>query len=257
MKISFSNFIHFCFLWTILTNAQAQKVYDLALEASKTRSYNRSLQIDAENNPTSIKEFFRKYHSTQEYINSEVIDSILGINYQKTESLIEEKKYPPEIFKLANKQRSQTDYAFIRAGLNFKPPQKGDIVYDLGSGYGRFLFYAASVYPELQIKGVEIVRERTDEVAKIISAKKFTNIKQINQNILKTNYSDGTYFFMFNPFKSLMGKVIEELYRISRKHKIVILSLGGSSEDLLKAKWLKATPVPGPFEKDLVVFESL
>lgn len=89
----------------------------------------------------------------------------------------------------------------IADALEIKPE---DIVYDLGCGDGRFLFYAAKHYPETRFIGIE----RNYLLVAYIWIKKLLlradNISIRRENLLTADFSDATkmYIYMLPEFLS-------------------------------------------------------
>ena len=212
-----------------------------------------------------VQNFFKKYHEYNTFINSEFIDSLLPIlkkQYDEAEKSIIGSEYKQEMYIGWPKNFTQSHYEVLRKVLKTYPPKKNDIIYDLGSGYGRFLFYGASIFPENKFIGIEIVPERASFAKNIISQRGFKNVTQVTRDVLKADYTNGTYFYLFNSFQGIMPQVMKQLHKISLKHKIVIISLGNSSLDLAKQKWLVkkerilSTAGNEMYFNDLMFFES-
>lgn len=90
-----------------------------------------------------------------------------------------------------------TDYGYlprIAEALDIRP---GDVVYDLGCGDGRLLFYCAKRYPQARFVGVE----RNAILVFFARMKKIlfraSNVEIRRENIFDTNLSDATRIFVF------------------------------------------------------------
>ena len=95
------------------------------------------------------------------------------------------------------------------------------------------------MYPEGKFKGIEPVQQRVDEAKSVGDKLKLDNVNFFVADILKYDFSEGNIFFIFNPFPSLMPQVLTELNRISKKKKIKIIALSGTSSELNLIPWLK------------------
>lgn len=88
------------------------------------------------------------------------------------------------------------------------------------------------------------MRERAEYAATLADALELKNVKFIANDVLKENFDDGTIFYMFNPFPTIMNEVLVKLRRIAAKRTIKIIALGNTAIELQHTDWLEA-------EKDL------
>ena len=133
-----------------------------------------------------------------------------------------------------------TPYNYVLEFLDFFKPKKNDIVYDLGSGFGRVVILSA-LNCNVKFKGIELAENRVEIANKIKKQFKLSNAEFICKNILDADYSDGDIFFLFNPFTDeTLDKVGEELKKIAKNKIIKIATWGGSSNEYFRsADWLK------------------
>lgn len=87
-----------------------------------------------------------------------------------------------------------TPYNYVLEFLNFFKPKKNDVVYDLGSGFGRVVILSA-LNCDAKFKGIELAENRVDIANEIREQFGLTNAEFICQNILDADYSDGDIFF--------------------------------------------------------------
>lgn len=187
----------------------------------------------------NVKDIFKLYHANRINLDSWQLDELLGIKPNKVEGYLNDSQLRNE---LGNEQFTYegTPYDFIRSFLKVVKPTTNDIIYDLGSGYGRIVFYGASTTPAYY-SGIEIVPERVLECQKIKKNLKIDNVDFVCKNVKYFNFSDGTIFFLFNPFCfDTLEIVIKKIEVAAMKRRLKITSWGGPSEQyLLKQKWLK------------------
>jgi len=234
--------------------ANPEKYRDRVKKLEKVRSSIRELEREQ---PGLVKELIRSIHSSQEEIRNNAIDEILGIEYDEIETSIlgGARKFPPLGYQ--PREQTQTDYRIVRAIFHQVTPSDTDVFYDLGSGYGRLVLYGAALFPKIQFKGIEIVAERANQSAKIAKELNYENVRVITKDVLKVDYSDGTIFYLFNPFPAVMDQVMDRLKNIAKKKKITIIALGRSSSDFKAAgDWLKIVRSYGPEDFFLTVFAS-
>lgn len=162
------------------------------------------------------------------------IDSILGIQFDETESHIDFEKlhriYPNDTFRERySKDSTQTYYSDIRSMTKCLHLTANDTLYDLGSWYGRVLIYAAVNSPA-QCKGIEIVPERVASCQAVRGRLQLDNLNFMTGNVLQQDYSDGNIFFLFNPFsRETLEAVGEQLKKLAEHKKIKIASRGSST----------------------------
>lgn len=109
------------------------------------------------------------------------------------------------------------DYANLRKIISFLNPQPHDIVFDLGSGMGRVL----CLFARRKVKrcvGIELFPSLC-EVAEA-NAKKLKGRKspiEIRQgDVAQADFTEGTIFFLFNPFGADTLRVVLERINNSR-----------------------------------------
>lgn len=187
------------------------------------------------------------------------IDWLLGIRESEEDLEPLSQMYGNEQY-----EHQGTPYEFIRDFLQAVPVQKGDILYDLGSGYGRVPLYAALTTCFTKCKGIEIVPERVKSAQDSASHMGVENVTYEQNHILKTDFSDGNVFFVFNPFIwRTLEQVGEKFKQIVGKRKIYILTWGGPSVAYFERQhWLRPKLIPSkeltrPVSWGLYVFESL
>jgi len=176
-----------------------------------------------------IREIFMAMHRDNHSLidDSWGLDELLGIDYSSDKNYSDlqllrkfESKYGHENFWLNKGRYVQSYYSSIKYFFHQTKPRKDQVVYDLGSGFGRVVFYGGLVTDAL-IKGVEIVPERVQECNRIKEKLKLENISFTQANVLDVDISDGDIFFMYHPFSERTGKaVLEKLRKLSEQKPI-------------------------------------
>lgn len=201
------------------------------------------IEVDAQ----SLRDQILTMHNIEEDLSDSTIDRVLGIPpYTLREDLSLqdlEKRYGHEQYVYQG-----TPYNYIRLLLSLVGINQHDVVYDLGSGYGRFVLYGATV-TDATFRGVEIVPERIAYSEAIRRRLGLTNVRLLLGNVLNHSWNDGTVFFLFNPFTdATMRRVMERLKSIASERTITILTWGGGgTNQLLRANWLRSIQ----FEQDM------
>lgn len=209
------------------------------------------------NDEETIKRYIRRIDKIGKLPSDSLVDKILGIG--SLESDLEEQSLSRV---LGHEQFTYegTPYNYICFFLSLLAPNKKDVVYDLGCGYGRVIFYGA-ITTKAKYKGIEIVPERVELAQKIQNNLKIENAQFVAQNALDAEISDGTIFFLFNPFiYSTLEKIGDKLEEVAGEKKIRIVTWGSfAMHDFFKNKaWLQEIFKNKPFVYNkLSFFESL
>lgn len=215
-----------------------QYLNELEDRVKKTKVEVETLQKKLE--PDAVKSLFQSFHKEQLDLKYADLDPILGLDYEATEKLIDRKKYPlSEAWVGAPKFQTQTDYMKIKRIFNLLSLNKNDVFYDLGSGYGRVIFYGSLNYPETTFKGVEFVHERVKAANKITRRHQIKNAQFIARDVLQQDLSDGTIFYIFNSFPSIMPEVLKNLKKVAGTRTIRIVAVGRTALELKHVDWLK------------------
>ncbi|MBI2622460.1 methyltransferase domain-containing protein, partial [Candidatus Microgenomates bacterium] len=109
-----------------------------------------------------------------------------------------------------------TSYKTIRDFIREVKPQSNDVVYDLGCGYGRVVLYGA-LASDAQWRGVDIVPHRIAEAQRVKEKFKIDNAQFRLGNVADQDFSDGTIFYLFDPFEqSILETVARRLEKIAK-----------------------------------------
>lgn len=129
--------------------------------------------------------------------------------------------------------------SFLSELFNPLQLQKGNVFYDLGSGYGTIILYGALEYPGIQFKGIELLEERNSVCEAIITKAGLANISAICGDILEADISDGDVFYLYNPlFDFQYLSLLDKLYQISLQKPITVIA-ESNCDFFDEAGWLK------------------
>lgn len=211
-----------------------------------------------------IKLLLQRLHMIDDTIlydlNNVAVDKILGISLDETESSVDfaelHRIHTQDVFRENYGTISQTSYFIARMTLEQLQPQSSDVLYDLGSWYGRVLTYAAVNSP-LQCKGIEIVPERAASCQSLKERLQLDNLSYITWSVLDQDLSDGNIFFMFNPFsQEILVAVVEQLKKVAEHKKIKIVSVGHLSMYLYRQPRLREIAPDESQQRRLYIYES-
>jgi hypothetical protein len=118
------------------------------------------------------------------------------------------------------------------------------------------VFYAALTTPVKKAVGIELIPERVQHCNEIAEKHKIKNAEFRSGHVLDHDFSDGTVFFLFNPFYNpTLFKVLDRLERLP--HGFRIAAWGPCNDHLDRLPWLKREKELGPGqlrERQLVVY---
>lgn len=234
-------------LKSLETTMNALKESDLNLNSVKPLK--QELEKLRPESISYIKGLVKDYQDSKVDLPYSTIDHLIGLNYDEVENTIQKENYDEDAIVGYQKVWSQTPYTYIRSVFQNISFKKDDVFYDLGSGYGRVLVYGGIVNPETKFRGIEIVPLRVEENDRLLRQLKLSNVDVLAQDILKSDFSDGTVFYVFNPFPSIFPQVLEKIKKMALKKKITIIAVGETyislnsiSQDSPQA-WLKKVKI--------------
>jgi len=185
--------------------------------------------------PQDLRDVFCAVNQSDGKIDDCFLDTILGIPRLRHlgKEFINETDFPQPDITFMDFIYEGTAYRLIRDILHKIKPTEQDVVYDIGSGYGRFALYGA-LTTDAQFKGIEFVTSRYDKATEIKKRFVIGNAAFINENVLDVDMSDGTIFYMFNPFyprgNSTQYAVENELRKIADAKPITVVTYAMTNE---------------------------
>lgn len=170
-------------------------------------------------NPMDLKAMVSAIHASGEVYDEDFIDSILGI---PTFSDGLEIRGEP-LGRGEQLTYEGTSYEVIREVLDVLKPTSEDVIYDLGSGYGRFCLYGA-LTTDAQFRGIEMVRHRVRAADEIKDNYRVDNASFERGNVLDYDLSDATAIFMFNPFSyNTKNRILTEIDRLGERQPLRVV----------------------------------
>ena len=134
---------------------------------------------------------------------------------------------------------------------------KDDVFFDLGSGLGQVAILV-NLLTGAKVKGVEFEPAFCEYAGDCAAWLNLSNVTFVNADARKADYSEGTVFFMYTPFK---GEILEEVLEILRKEsqlrKIKIITYGPCTAQVVLQSWLDFAPPKDDSIYKLGIFNSL
>jgi SAM-dependent methyltransferase len=116
--------------------------------------------------------------------------------------------------------------------------KKEDVFFDLGSGLGQAAILV-NLLAGVTAKGIEFEPAFCDYAKACAAELNLSNVSFINVDARQADYSEGTVFFMFTPFK---GEILQEVLAVLKKEselrKIKIITYGPCTAQVALQSWL-------------------
>jgi len=138
--------------------------------------------------------------------------------------------------------------------LNLK---ERDIFYDLGSGLGKVTLLV-HLLTGVKVVGVEYQPDFCAYASRQADELDLEGLRYLNDDARHVDYSDGSVFFLFNPFGGVIfDSVLEKLHIEAKRREILICSYGSSSRPLSELEWLEPVAPLFSDEMALAIFCSV
>lgn len=132
-----------------------------------------------------------------------------------------------------------------------------DVFYDLGSGLGQVVMLV-HLLTGVKAKGVEVEPAFCTFAQRQAQALALPSVEFINTDARTADYSDGTLFFMFTPFRGqLLQSVLNRLQAVAQHHPIRLCTYGSCTPRVADQPWLQPITPDARHEYKLVIFASL
>ena len=136
------------------------------------------------------------------------------------------------------------------------PLKPADVFYDLGSGLGQVALLV-HLLTGVRAKGVEIEPAFCTFAQQQAKRLNLTDVAFINSDARTADYSDGTVFFMFTPFRGqLLQTVLARLQQEAQQRPIHLCTFGSCTPRVADQPWLRPLTPDARHEYKLVIFES-
>jgi hypothetical protein len=131
-----------------------------------------------------------------------------------------------------------------------------DVFFDIGSGLGQVAMLV-NLLTGVKVKGIEFEPAFCTYASEVAAALSLPEVEFVNTDAREADYSDGTVFFMYTPFRgNMLLQVLERLKGESLRKKITVITYGPCTPEVALQDWLfPAGPVGGSIYK-LAVFTS-
>ncbi|MCE7980095.1 MAG: class I SAM-dependent methyltransferase [Caldilinea sp. CFX5] len=140
--------------------------------------------------------------------------------------------------------------------VDHTPLMPTDVFYDLGAGLGQVALLI-HLLTGVRAKGVEIEPAFCTFAQQQARTLGVTDVTFINSDARTADYSDGTVFFMFTPFRGqLLQSVLARLQQEAQQRPIRLCTFGSCTPHVADQPWLRPIMPDARHEYKLVIFES-
>ncbi|MBS0031032.1 hypothetical protein ACTJJ0_29000 [Chitinophaga sp. 22321] len=136
------------------------------------------------------------------------------------------------------------------------PVRKDDVFFDVGAGLGQAAILV-NLLAGITVKGIEFEPAFCAYARACAADLNLPGVTFINADARQADYSDGTIFFMFTPFKGeIMLEVLSMLRKVSLSKQIRIVTYGPCTAQVALQCWLKMNAPEEDHPYHLAVFKS-
>ena len=174
------------------------------------------------------------------------LDLKLGLRIDQVEEEIL-KNSPNTPWAGLDPQTLQTPYPELRMILQKLDLQKGQVIIDLGAGYGRMGLLVAQFFSGVEFIGYEISEARVKEGSRILH--QFAGVKLLIDDMSRTDFKipevDVYFIYDFGDLESIV-RVVDQLKEISKRKSIRVVGRGRRVRDHIERHepWLSQVHQP-------------
>jgi Histone methylation protein DOT1 len=131
-----------------------------------------------------------------------------------------------------------------------------DVFYDLGSGLGH-VSILVTLLSEARAKGIEVEPAYCEYSQRCAHRLNLGDVQFSNTDAREADYSDGTVFFMYTPFKGkIMQEVLARLKAEADKRAIRVCTYGPCTVEIAQQSWLKRVDPSIADDDGILIFKS-
>jgi hypothetical protein len=132
-----------------------------------------------------------------------------------------------------------------------------DVFFDLGSGLGQVVILL-SLITGITAKGVEIESQYCDYATECALQLGLPGVEFINDDARNPDYSEGTLFYLYTPFKGkMLLDMMNVLQQVAQKKTIRVFTYGPCAMQVAQQHWLQCTNGKAKDFYKLCEFKSL
>lgn len=145
-------------------------------------------------------------------------------------------------------QTLNTPYSELATISDLLNPSAGELMVDLGAGYGRLGLVLHEKYPGVKFQGLELVKERVDEGNRVFLETGCVNAELFVQDLMDEEFSlpIAEYYFLYDFGKTEhIRKTLRQLESIADLHHFKVIARGKGSRSIIDFEhpWLTCLDV--------------
>ena len=182
----------------------------------------------------------------------DLLDHLLDIRIHKVEKKLSLPKLLIEYGPDHRIYQGDNSYYYIQRLFKKLAPFRPKSILDLGSGYGRVLFYGALLWKDVDFYGVEIVPERVKATKKGSKRLGLSSVHSFQGDVTKDVLPKADCFCLMNTFfPDLLPKALKHLKKHARKNPFLLVSVSTGNVLVAQQKWLKEIHIKPPPKNEL------
>ncbi len=131
-----------------------------------------------------------------------------------------------------------------------------DVFFDVGSGLGQVAILV-NLLSGARVKGVEFEPAYCDYARRCADELKLSRVEFINADASDLEYSDGTVFYIYTPFRGeLLQKLLRKLKDEAQKRMIWVYTYGPCTAQVAQQSWLQQVDPHDNLPYKLAIFRS-
>jgi hypothetical protein len=150
-----------------------------------------------------------------------------------------------------------TPARIILKWIDVLQPAADEVLYDLGSGLGHVPILV-NLLTSLKTRGIEREAAYVRYSKECLETLGLSDVQFINADARHVDFSDGTIFYMYTPFRGeMLQQVLRKLQAHSQRRPIRICTYGPCTWEVSQELWLRSIYLAGHPEGRLGIFGSL
>ncbi len=151
----------------------------------------------------------------------------------------------------------QTTYCEFYEAISVLEPKPREVFCDLGAGYGRLGILIGLLFEKINFVGLEIVKERVEEGARIYQQLDLENVKLYCEPLVAGKIAKADYYFIYD-FGTVVeiDDVLNKLSKYVKYGTIKIIARGRGVRTLINNKHPWLSDIYQSFENSFVIYSS-
>ena len=132
----------------------------------------------------------------------------------------------------------------------------GDVFYDFGSGLG-LVAILVHLLVGITTKGIEIQTSLCSSAQRTARELGLADVHFVNGDVRDVDFSDGTVFYLFTPFRGkMLRQVFDQLGQLAKRRSVRVCTFGPCTRQALGQPWLEAYDPGSAHDFKLATFQS-